>query len=579
MDDYPTPDRFISSFEVRDEMKYLSSTAPLIVETDYLIFNIAPVHSRGKNKMTPLRGKVLLVPDSSKMDQVAGVYTGQARIRCRRSDEPLSPHDYWQENKESIYKEAGSNTTPWKLDQLLWRRVRGCGAFKPRVAAALFKLFSASRVLDFSSGWGDRLFAAISLGIQYVGVDPNPNLHGPYAKMIKELARTASWYTMIESRFQTAELPVDKTYDLVFTSPPYYDLELYATEVEGANLDEWKTRFLYPSILKAWNVLDVGGHFCISINDFSNARYVEDMCRFIDSLDGAQSLNNIYRGKITPYLASAVQTLSSHDTVTAAPLWCWQRTASTRSIELASISNPEVVIESYSIEGNRTVHVVRDDLLNSTTKFRAALPYLASYLDYNEFVYAGHEVGHGHISIALSAQILGKRATVFLQSASKSGNHLVARSRELGAKVYLIANTLKVTTEEAQKYCDRTLGALFIPLGFDTAEYQAHMVRALDKSLPADFNPARMWIVIGSGRLLRSVQELLPETRMIGLQLSRAVRAGVHADYVSEYKLSQEAADADLPPYPSSKTYDAKLWPYVLKYAMDGDYIWNVAGW
>lgn len=383
-----------------------------------------PDRSVRKNYIAPLRGKLIVVPEYSKLDQISGVYSGMVRARCRRSDEELSPYQYWHKNKDRVFKEAGVNPTTEQLDTALWSLARGCGAFKPRVAAAIYKLFSARRVLDFSSGWGDRLLAAIALDVRYVGVDPNPDLVGPYKQMIQlASAERRENYTMIESPFQTAELPEGEMYDLVFTSPPYYDLELYATDIEGSNLNDWKSLFLYPSIKKAWSVLEVGGHLCLSINDYKRVRYVSDMVRFINVLPGARNMNMTYRDRVTPYLASSTRGISSSDVPSAAPLWCWRKE-----------------------EGE-----VRAD---------PVLTYLSSYPDYQEFVYTGG--ADMALSVLASARQLGKKCTFFL-----SGSENV--QLEEGRAYYF--ETSDVALREAQRYHDRTVGSFLVPTGLECAEY------------------------------------------------------------------------------------------------------------
>lgn len=593
MEDYPTAAAFITLAEAKQEMRALASSKPNIQERDYTIPNMAPEWwSYGKSTSNPLRGKVLIVPEANKMDQVASIWTGLPKSQCRRKDEPLSPYEYWNQNRDSLIKQVGERRTQAEtaeaLDNAIWQAVKGCGAFKPRVAAGVMQMFQAKRVLDFSSGWGDRLFAFISLDVDaYTGVDPNPGLHGPYQQMIDDLVpvQKRGRYTMIESPFQTAVLPRGLTYDLVFTSPPYFDLELYATKTDGGqNLDQWKSAFLYPSLDKAWEALEVGGHLALSINDFwgrgadaVRTSYVEDMVRYVSSLPGAHSLNSVYRGRCTPYIASST---GGDGTLIGAPIWCWRRTE-IQSTDWQALSQTPVVIEPYQLDTTRVVNVIRDDLLPGTTKQRGALPYLASYPDYDEFVYAGQESGHGHLCIAFVANTLGKRATLFLSSVGTNPAMVerMNKSREYGARIYAIPDKLSVVTEEARKYCDRTKGALLVPLGMDNAEYQAQMVLALNAAIPSDLAPVRMWIVTGSGRVLRSLEELFPYTKFLSVRVGRELRNGDDATYVSKYKLSQEVKYEDLPPYPSSKTYDAKLWPYVKLHAQDGDYIWNVAGY
>ena len=46
--------------------------------------------------------------------------------------------------------------------------------------------------------------------------------------------------------------------------------------------------------------------------------------------------------------------------------------------------------------------------------------------------------------------------------------------------------------------------------------------------------------------------------------------------YKSPYEFDKK--ETILPPYPSVDNYDAKVWRFVLKYAKNGDYVYNIAG-
>ena len=76
-----------------------------------------------------------------------------------------------------------------KIDRSVLRTMIGlrkyiCAQFKPNVAKALYDLFKARNVLDFSMGWGDRLagFYASQNTELYVGVDPRRENHPIYQK-------------------------------------------------------------------------------------------------------------------------------------------------------------------------------------------------------------------------------------------------------------------------------------------------------------------------------------------------------------------------------------------------------------
>eukprot|EP01117_Protostelium_nocturnum_P013110 TRINITY_DN4872_c0_g1_i1.p1 TRINITY_DN4872_c0_g1~~TRINITY_DN4872_c0_g1_i1.p1 ORF type:complete len:629 (-),score=208.04 TRINITY_DN4872_c0_g1_i1:4-1890(-) len=161
-------------------------------------------------------------------------------------------------------------------------------AFKASVAHSIIKFFKGKRVLDFCSGWGDRLLGALAnenpptdemeqtndFGY-YVGTDPNKHLFEGYNSMIQRFAKDPSKFTMINEPFETAQLPEGrKTFDLIFTGPPYFDYERYGGEEnEGQStksfptLEDWVWNFLLASIDKAWSMLEEGGTMAINISD------------------------------------------------------------------------------------------------------------------------------------------------------------------------------------------------------------------------------------------------------------------------------------------------------------------------
>ena len=133
-----------------------------------------------------------------------------------------------------------------------------CNNFRISVCLEVLKLFKPKKWLDISAGWGDRLMSALlyqPLEV-YCGVDPNPCLHPYYQEMIKTLDPNGKKECiLIKDGFETAVLPNIK-FDLVFSSPPFFDLEIYSTAsanslVKYKGEDGWFNGFLMPSIYKA----------------------------------------------------------------------------------------------------------------------------------------------------------------------------------------------------------------------------------------------------------------------------------------------------------------------------------------
>jgi len=154
--------------------------------------------------------------------------------------------------------------------------------FKPRVASLLMNEFKPTRVLDFSAGWGDRCIGVMAKGIDYIGIDSNTELKPAYDAMSAKFEITP---TML---YQPAET-VDYTklnYDMIFTSPPYFTLEIYKEMPEYNSYEHWVNTFLKPVIKASWTSLKEGGWMCLNVPSSMDGRnqslpIYEDIVRFM----------------------------------------------------------------------------------------------------------------------------------------------------------------------------------------------------------------------------------------------------------------------------------------------------------
>ena len=179
---------------------------------------------------------------------------------------------------------------PYELREALYsqRIVKECTQFKPSLALAVMQKFQARRVLDFSAGWGDRLAAALAApGVErYMAFDPNQALRPGHAALVHLFAppEQQASYTVTYAPFETADLAATgERFNLVFTSPPFFDFEIY-TDAPGqsvlaySTLDAWLVHFLLRCLRQAWAVLEEGGNVVIHITDVYTTKVCEKMC-------------------------------------------------------------------------------------------------------------------------------------------------------------------------------------------------------------------------------------------------------------------------------------------------------------
>lgn len=136
--------------------------------------------------------------------------------------------------------------------------------FKASTAKYIYKKFNAKSVLDFTMGWGGRMLGAQSLDINYIGIDTNENLKEGYEKMIKDIGFTKKplliWYNCLNIDYSQLD------YDLILTSPPYINMELYENMTPFENDNKYYNEFLIPMMDKTFKYLKDGGRMCINIS-------------------------------------------------------------------------------------------------------------------------------------------------------------------------------------------------------------------------------------------------------------------------------------------------------------------------
>tara|TARA_B100001287_G_C22678946_1_gene529214 strand:- start:2008 stop:3234 length:1227 start_codon:yes stop_codon:yes gene_type:complete len=170
--------------------------------------------------------------------------------------------------------------------------------FKPATAKAIYNFFGAKRVLDFCSGWGDRLVGFHASNAEsYIGIDPNSDLHPQYEK-IHNFCGSSKRVEFICSPAEDVDYS-NLRYDFAFTSPPYFDMELYNEEETQSvkrypKLDLWLKDFLFKSLSKIYESLDVGGRIAVNISD--NAYRKIFVCK--PMLEHMKSIGATYEGTI-----------------------------------------------------------------------------------------------------------------------------------------------------------------------------------------------------------------------------------------------------------------------------------------
>ena len=223
---------------------------------------------------------VLCTPDIQRIQQIgtkaSGYFFKHQRIRARVASHPT----YSEVARSNFYKDRIIlrakrlyKTEHPSLSELygIVRFYHGIASqFRPTVAKYIYQRFSATKVLDPSAGWGDRLVGALATDtvVKYTGIDSNTELRDSYTKMIKKFNIYGQNIRMIYKPSESVNIKtLAKDYDCIFTSPPYFTKEKYRHMPVYTGYTHWFQTFLKPMIEKFSKVLRSGGYFCINIED------------------------------------------------------------------------------------------------------------------------------------------------------------------------------------------------------------------------------------------------------------------------------------------------------------------------
>ena len=133
--------------------------------------------------------------------------------------------------------------------------------------------------LDTSAGFGSRMSAVLLSGHNYCGFDPNHNLQ----IKLKDYNRWLRAHNVIDSTQrcglyeQGSEIhrpELDNLFDVSFTSPPYFNIEVYANDDSAStqnynNYELWLENFAVPTIDNTYRYLKVGGYAMVNIKNLT----------------------------------------------------------------------------------------------------------------------------------------------------------------------------------------------------------------------------------------------------------------------------------------------------------------------
>ena len=203
-------------------------------------------------------------------------------LNCRR-EKGKTIYDIWndpEEQKKLIEntrkRNRGGRTAAGNVYECFRINLGSIVMFKSTTAKYLYKKYGASHVLDPTAGWGGRMLGAWALDIDYTGIDTNTELKPAYDGMIDFLNKEQEFDTELFET-QTSQLKMifkscldvdfsEIPYDMVLTSPPYINLELYEHMEPWQSDEAFYKDFFLPLFEKCLKHIKIGGNVCFNIS-------------------------------------------------------------------------------------------------------------------------------------------------------------------------------------------------------------------------------------------------------------------------------------------------------------------------
>lgn len=193
-----------------------------------------------------------------------------------RSRGTRSAYEAWHQDKAlkgaiRFQFKVGDPVTPHRVLKALTMQCRTPSIFRPTVAKYIYDNYcpKGGATWDPCAGYGGRMLGALAAGVRYIGTDVEPET----VEGNKLLANLVGMHA--EIHLCPAEDFDPPFVDLVFTSPPYFNRELYShgvsqSWVKYSEFDLWIEGFLRVLIRKAKHSLNPNGHLVLNVADIKD---------------------------------------------------------------------------------------------------------------------------------------------------------------------------------------------------------------------------------------------------------------------------------------------------------------------
>lgn len=176
----------------------------------------------------------------------------------------------------------GVNNSDEIFDFSLHQIIRGMSAlrltasfFKPTLAASIYyELLGENKsptVIDPCCGFGGRLlgFKSKYPNGKYIGCEPNIETYNELLQLTKD----ANFSNVELHNCKWEDFIINQNYDLIFTSIPYFDLEIYSNHIDYETFDNWENTFFNKFRGLKSCYINMDENMCSKLNLSSNIEF------------------------------------------------------------------------------------------------------------------------------------------------------------------------------------------------------------------------------------------------------------------------------------------------------------------
>lgn len=132
---------------------------------------------------------------------------------------------------------------------------------------------------DPCCGWGMRMLVSAEKGLKYIGNDINPKLIDKLNEFGQDINSIKDFKYAILPQGSEIYLPqLENKVDFIFTSPPYFNLELYngSENLKDMNYQDWLDNFIKPMLENCYKYIKDNKYVAINIKNSKDYLLYDD---------------------------------------------------------------------------------------------------------------------------------------------------------------------------------------------------------------------------------------------------------------------------------------------------------------